>query len=309
MPSAAVTGGTGLIGATLIDLLLDEGWDVFALARDPKRLRRANDVRVVKGDLENHTALNELAADADVLFHFAGVTHARDLAAYRSANVEGAANAARAAEKAGAALIHISSMSARAPQTSPYAQSKFDSEDAVRQASGDNPWRTLRLPAIYGPGDHATLPYFKLIKSGFALEPRTEPPARASILFVEDAAAAALAVLRAPKNAVYEVGDDRPEGREWSEIGQSLGEVLGSNPRRLRIPRPFVSAAHAMTAFFERMTGKAPSVRPGQANEFFHPDWVARENVLSDACDWAPKTPLKEGFAKTALWYQESGLL
>lgn len=309
MPSAAVTGGTGLIGATLIDLLLKHGWDVSALARNPARLRQADDVRIIKGDLKNEAALKDLAVGADVFFHFAGVTHARDLAAYRTANVDGAKNAASAAVTANAAFIHISSMSARAPETSPYAQSKFDSEDAVKSISGENPWRTLRLPAIYGPGDHATLPYFKLIKSGLALEPRTSPPARASILYVADAAEAALAATQAPPNAVYEVGDECPDGREWAEIGQCLGGALGTTPRRLRVPRPIVSVVHKITGAFELIAGKSPSVRPGQANEFFHPDWVARENLLSDACDWAPKTPLKEGFAKTALWYQESGLL
>lgn len=306
---AAVTGGTGLIGSALIDLLLEQGWDVAALARDPARLKRAKGVRVVQGDLENETALNDLAEGADAFFHFAGVTHAREIAAYQKANVDGATNAARAAASAGAAFIHISSMSAREPQTSPYAQSKFDSEAAVQHASGENSWRALRLPAIYGPGDHATLPYFKLIRSGFALEPRTDPPARASLLYVEDAASAAVSALSAPANAVYEVGDDRPEGRAWAEIGQCLGSVLGSTPRRLRVPRAIVSAVHGLTGGFERMTGKPPSVRPGQANEFFHPDWVARMNLLSDACDWTPATSLQEGFAKTAHWYQESGYL
>ena len=313
---AAVTGGTGLIGAALIDLLLAEGWTVAALARNPRRLARADKVRVVEGDLENETALNDLAAKADVFFHFAGVTHARAREAYQKANVEGAANAASAAaaatkanNEAQTAFIHISSMSAREPNASPYARSKFDSEAAVREASGANPWRALRLPAIYGPGDHATLPYFKLIRAGFAMEPRTEPPARASLLYVEDAATAALAAIDAPANAVYEVGDDAPEGRAWSEIGQNLGAVLGKAPRRMRIPRPVVSALHGVTIAFESITGKPPSIRPGQANEFFHPDWVARENLLSDACGWTAQTPLKEGFAKTVLWYQENGLL
>lgn len=313
---AAVTGGTGLIGAALIDLLLDEGWTVAALARDPRRLARADRVRVVEGDLANENALQDLATNVDAFFHFAGVTHARAPEAYHAANVEGAANAARAAASAAranqgaqTAFIHISSMSAREPQTSPYAHSKLDSEAAVRAASGANPWRALRLPAIYGPGDHATLPYFKLIKAGFAMEPRTEPPARASLLYVTDAAAAALAAIDAPANAVYEVGDDAPDGRAWSEIGQSLGAALGKTPRRMRIPRPVVSALHGATIAFESITGRPPSVRPGQANEFFHPDWVARENLLSDACNWKVKTPLKEGFAKTVLWYQENGLL
>lgn len=310
---AAVTGGTGLIGAALIDRLLSQNWAVAALARNPDKLsdklRGHEALRVVKGDLDSEHALRTLAKDAELFIHFAGVTHAREPEVYRAVNVKGAARAARAAAAAGAPFIHISSLSAREPETSPYARSKFESEDAVHAASGSNPWRALRLPAIYGPGDVATLPYFRLVKAGFALEPRTNPPARASLLFVEDAAGAAVAAAEAPANAVYEVGDDRREGRLWSEIGQTLGDALGKTPSALRIPRPVVSAAHGIIGAVERIAGRPPSVRPGQAREFFHPDWVARDNLLSDACAWEPQTPLEEGFAKTLHWYQENGLI
>ncbi|WP_165793604.1 NAD-dependent epimerase/dehydratase family protein [Hyphococcus luteus] len=305
---AAVTGGTGFVGAALIDLLLEQGWDVAALARDPARLPAAKDVRIVKGALEDETALAELAAGADVFFHLAGLTHARAREDYARVNVEGAAKAARAAKDANARLVHASSMSARQPQVSPYAKSKFDSETAVARAGGD--WRALRLPAIYGPRDMVTLPFFKLVKAGFALAPKTDPAARASILYVEDAAGAMLAAAEgAAPGAVYEVGDEREEGHSWREIGEILGEVLGKHPRAIAVPRPAIAAYHGATRAVESALGKGPSVREGQVNEFFHPDWTARENLLSEASGWRPKTPLKEGFAKTARWYQEHGLL
>lgn len=305
---AAVTGGTGFVGAALVDLLLDEGWTVAALARDPARLPNADRVRVVKGALEDEAALAELASGADIFLHLAGLTHARRAEDYVRVNVEGARKAARAAKDAGARLVHASSMSARRPDASPYARSKFDSEAAVAGSGGD--WRALRLPAIYGPRDMVTLPFFKLVKAGFALAPQTEPPARASILYVGDAAAAMLAAAQgAPAGIVYEVGDERPDGFSWREIGAILGGAMGVRPRALAVPRPAIAAYHGLVRTVESALGKGPSVREGQVNEFFHPDWTARENLLSDACGWRPKTPLQEGFAKTVRWYQENGLL
>ena len=305
---AAVTGGTGFVGAALVDLLLDEGWDVAALARDPARLPNADRVRVVKGSLEDKAALAELASGADIFLHLAGLTHARRTEDYARVNVEGARLAARAAKDAGAKLVHASSMSARRPDASPYARSKLQSETAVAGPGGE--WIALRLPAIYGPRDMATLPFFKLVKAGFALAPQTEPPARASILYVGDAAAAMLAAAQgAPAGAVYEVGDERPDGFSWREIGAILGDVLDVRPRAIAVPRPAIAAYHGLVRTVEGAFGRSPSVREGQVNEFFHPDWTARENLLSDACGWRPKTPLQEGFAKTARWYQENGLL
>lgn len=305
---AAVTGGTGFVGAALIDLLLEQGWDVAALARDPARLPSADKVRVVKGALEDAAALADLASQADAFFHLAGLTHARRAEDYVRVNIDGAAKAAAAAKAAGAKLIHASSMSARRPEVSPYAKSKFDSEAAVAGAGGD--WRALRLPAIYGPRDMVTLPFFKLVKAGFALAPQTDPAARASILYVDDAAGALIAAAQgAPAGVVYEVGDERAEGFSWREIGEILGEILGKRPRAITVPRPAIAAYHGVVRAVEGALGRPPSVREGQVSEFFHPDWTARENLLSEICGWRPKTPLQEGFAKTARWYQEHDLL
>jgi nucleoside-diphosphate-sugar epimerase len=154
-----------------------------------------------------------------------------------------------------------------------------------------------------------TLPFFKLVKSGLALAPGTKPPARASILYVEDAAGALLAGVSAPHGAVYEVADERPEGWAWTEIGAALGEVFGRRTRPIAVPRRVIAAYHGAVRTVEGALGRGPSVREGQINEFFHPDWVARDNLLSEATAWRPTTPLKEGFAKTACWYQERGLL
>ncbi len=309
MKRIAVTGGTGFIGAVLIDQLLREGFAVRALARDARRIKRSGDIEIVEGDLENLAALAALAKDADAFLHLAGETHARTEQDYARINVVGAERAAAAAAKAGARFVHASSLSARKPETSPYARSKFDSEQAVARAS-EGKFVALRLPAIYGPGDLVTLPYFKLLKSGFAFEPATDTPARASILFVEDAAGALLAAAtQGATGSVYEVEDDEPDGRYWSDIGEALSEVYGNTVTAFRIPKPAVALLHEGVRAAESIFGKTPSIRQGQVNELFHPDWVARENLFGRATGWRPKTPLKEGFAKTVRWYQEQGLL
>ncbi len=306
---AAVTGGTGFVGAALIAQLQQQGWTVAALARDPRRLQAGPGVEIVSGDLADAGALARLAEGAEIFIHLAGVTHARKAEDYHQINAAGAERAAVAARAAGARFIHASSLSARAPAVSPYARSKAESEQAVRRAAGEN-WLALRLPAIYGPRDMVTLPYFKLVKAGLALEPKTREPARASILNVADAAAALIAAATADAaGAVFEVGDEMAEGRAWSQIGATLADAFGREARAIRVPRPAIAAYHSLLRSVEGALGRTPSVREGQINEFFHPDWVARENLLSDACGWRPQTPLKEGFTNTIRWYQEHDLL
>lgn len=310
MKRVAVTGGTGFIGAALIDQLASEGFKIRALARDQRRVRRRGDIEIVEGDLENATALARLADGADFFLHLAGETHAPSEQDYARINVAGAGRAAKAAANAGARFVHASSLSARQPETSPYARSKFDGEQAVADASAGNSFLALRLPAIYGPGDLVTLPYFKLLKSGFAFEPATDAPARASLLFVDDAASAFIAAARSgAPGLVYEVEDEAADGRTWSEIGRTLSAVFGNNAKAFRIPKPAVALLHEGVRAAESIFGKTPSIRQGQVNELFHPDWVARDNLFGAATGWRPQTGLKEGFAKTVRWYQEQGLL
>lgn len=306
---AAVTGGAGFLGSVLVDQLLEQGWSVSALVRDPSRMKPRSGLTIVAGDLANAAALGATADKADVFFHLAGVTLARDAQAFAATNVDGAVRAAHIAAAAGAKFIHISSLSARQPETSPYAASKAESERKIARIPADKGWVALRLPAIYGPGDRATLPYFKLVKAGLALEPATRTPARATLLYVADAAECIIAAAEAPPGVVYEVGDDMPGGREWREIGETLGAVMGKSVRRICAPRWAVAGFHGATRLAERLKPGPPSIRPGQINEFFHPDWVARETLLEDAVSWRARTTLKEGFAKTVRWYQEHGLI
>lgn len=307
---AAVTGANGFVGRALINELLQQGFAVSALVRNPESAGLDARVDTIKGDLDNVDALAKAASGADIFIHLAGVTFPRSDALYRTVNVNGAARAAEAAAAAGARFVHASSMSAREPRVSPYAQSKRDSETAVANASGANPWIALRLPAIYGPGDHATLPFFKLVKAGFALAPRTAPPARASILYVDDAARALIAAGRSSlDDAVYEVGDETPMGREWREIGDCLAAVLNRNVKHIAVPRAAVALFHNISRAAASITGRSPDIRKGQVNEFFHADWSARDNLFADAAGWRPETPLDVGFRKTVLWYRENALL
>ncbi|MEX0646022.1 MAG: NAD(P)-dependent oxidoreductase [Parvularculaceae bacterium] len=306
----AVTGGTGFVGAAVIEALLARGDRVKALARSPEKLPSTEQIIPVGGSLESEEALARLAAGADAFIHCAGLVRARRDADFFAANVEGARRAAAASARSGAHFLHVSSMSARRPELSPYAASKRRGEEAVAEVSGGDRWITLRVPAVYGPGDQMTLPYFKLVRSGVALEPASTPAPRASILYVGDVAAAILAALDSElAGAVYDVGDDRAEGYSWREIGETLGEVFNVRPRRMRLPRAVVSGYHGVARGVALAMGRVPEIRRGQANEFFHPDWVARDNLLNGAAGWLPATPLKEGFAKTVRWYQENGLL
>lgn len=169
-----VTGGSGFLGSRLIPKLVDDGHEVFALARsassDDKVL--ALGAQPVRGDLEGSAPISLPSVDAVVHaaahFRFAGPREP-----YFRTNVNGTIALLKAAEEAGATrLIYISAAAVimddggspirNADESAPtfphsfsaYIASKARSEAAVLAAdTPDFCTIVLRPPGIWGPGD------------------------------------------------------------------------------------------------------------------------------------------------------------
>jgi nucleoside-diphosphate-sugar epimerase len=195
VPTALVTGATGLVGHHLVDRLQKDGWTVRALVRDAARagaLSRTGVVLAV-GDTLDATSFAIAARKCDVVFHAAAaVTPRGGWDAFYRPNVEGTRNAVAAAAAASARLVHVSSVAvygsaerhargagatdedaplAALPQHAFYARSKRDSEELVMGAHrAGRLWATAVRPAvIYGPHDRQFVPRLaRLLSRGVA---------------------------------------------------------------------------------------------------------------------------------------------
>lgn len=194
MPTALVTGATGLVGAHVVQRLQREGWRVRALVRDAARagaLSRA-DVELATGDVLEPTGFHRAARGCEVVFHAAAaVTPRGGWEAFRRPNVEGTRHAIAAAAAAGARLVHVSSVAvygaaeryragertdedapfAPLPEGAHYARSKRESEQLVLAAhAAGGVWGTVVRPAvIYGPHDRQFVPRVaRLLRHGIA---------------------------------------------------------------------------------------------------------------------------------------------
>jgi UDP-glucose 4-epimerase len=81
---ALITGGAGFIGSHLADLLLDEGWEVFALddlstgsIRNVAHLLERRDFHLVVESVLSHSVVNELVNRCDVVYHLAAAVGVR----------------------------------------------------------------------------------------------------------------------------------------------------------------------------------------------------------------------------------------
>src|SRR3954449_3596345 len=82
--SALITGGAGFIGSHLAELLLGEGWEVFALddlstgsERNVAHLRERRDYHLIVDSVLKSSVVNELVHRCDVVFHLAAAVGVR----------------------------------------------------------------------------------------------------------------------------------------------------------------------------------------------------------------------------------------
>lgn len=71
MDTVLITGGTGLIGRALTELLLERGYRVIILSRKPRASRHAN-LRYAQWDLDRKTLDTTALQEADHIVHLAG---------------------------------------------------------------------------------------------------------------------------------------------------------------------------------------------------------------------------------------------
>jgi len=198
VPTALVTGATGLVGSHIVERLRRSDWNVRALLRPDAVVRPArgwnsvawlhdHSVEPVRGDILELNSFIEAARGCDVVFHTAAAVtppasriHPYD--AYRVPNVDGTRNAIAAAARNGARLLQLSSVAVYGPkaryvsskatgldETMPldplperayYARSKRESEELVMTAHAEGRiWATaVRPDVIFGPRDRQFVP-------------------------------------------------------------------------------------------------------------------------------------------------------
>lgn len=302
----AVTGATGFVGGHLVSSLLEAGYRVRVLVRDAAKLRQAHDqLEIIFGDVTDGSALQKFVGDADVVVHCAGAIMARDRDRFFAVNQGGAENVAMAAKVAGVKkFILVSSLAAREPQLSDYAASKRAGEESVGKILSGEQLVIVRPPAVYGPGDKATLALIRALTQKLALLPGRRDQ-RVSLIYVEDLAK--LLVHLAGGHQVFEqpleVDDGCSSGYSFADLARLAGKAQGCNIRLVLLPRWLVSAAGFVSALTGRIRARAVMLTPQKVRELYHRDWVAKPSRIDG---WKPAVQFAEGFGQTLNWYQKN---
>ncbi|HEX4600791.1 MAG TPA: NAD(P)-dependent oxidoreductase [Gemmatimonadales bacterium] len=320
---ALVTGGTGFVGAHVVEALRARGDQVTCLVRSPARARALGwtDVRVVAGDLDDAHALRAACDGATAIFHLAGRISARNATEFMRANRDGTANLLEAAAiQPPERFVLVSSLAAggptlpgqpidetRAPApVTPYGQSKLAAEVLVRAMPW--PWTIVRPPMVYGERDREVLKLFRLARTG-VVPVFGDGSQELSVVYVGDLVQALLSAAAAPAAARRVYYAAHPSVTTSRELARAVGRAVGREPRVVGLPAPLARGLLWAIGSLAHLAGRATVLSADKAAEFLAPAWTCRPDALMRDTAWRPHVELAPGLARTAAWYRTEGWL
>jgi nucleoside-diphosphate-sugar epimerase len=321
-----VTGASGFVGGHVLERLMEDGWRVRALMRlgSTSDIAKRIGAEITVGELSDRDSLERAVSGVDVVIHLAAIKHATRRNAYTRVNADGCerlADAIRRTRDRLVRVVYLSSYAACGPSTpgrartvadapepvSRYGASKLRGEDWMRALEREGLSVVLiRAPIVYGPRDDGLLPFFRLVRRGWA--PLPAGPER--LLHLVFAADLALALARGAEihdgsvpSGTYAVAD--PTAHSWSAIIDAMAEALGARPRLLRVPAALLRVAGTFSEAGGLLSGRPTPFNRDKAKEMIASAWLhdlsGSETLL--AADRV--TSLESGMVQTVKWYTD----
>lgn len=305
----ALTGGTGFVGKHIIPALLKAGYKVRVLARSPEKLADIDygnlghdsighdNLEILKGELGKDDAA--LVKGADIVLHMAGLIKARSLSQFMAINAVAAGQVAQAAQEAKVGrFVLLSSQTANVPKLSGYAASKHAGELAVT-AAYHGPLAIIRAPAVFGPGDEATRPFFDFISKGKlpVAGGKGWAERRMAMVYVKDLCRV---ITKEAMTGAYDGKTMTPcsiPDLSWPDFAAYAGDALGITVKAMPIPAPVIIAIAGLTSVSSRLFGMG-HLTLGKLREFRYEDWTSPD-VIQNA------TPFVEALRITAASYEK----
>ncbi|MCL4271384.1 MAG: DUF2867 domain-containing protein [Anaerolineales bacterium] len=237
-PLVLVTGATGYIASHLIPRLLERGYRVRALARQPERLKARTwypQVEMVRGDvMEPASLLSALDGVQTAYYLIHNMSFGRG---YTSIEIEGARNFASAAKKVGLEhIIYLGGLADPEQHIAPHMRSRIETGMTLRQ--GNVPVTEFRAGVITGSGSIS----FEMIRFMAELFPIIPGPMwlknKSQPIAVQNVIDYLLAALTNPsgRGGVYEIGV--PKVYTYQQLMKIYAEMRGH--KRSFVLLPFI---------------------------------------------------------------------
>lgn len=292
-----MTGGTGFIGQHLLEALSRSHTPVRALTRSEKPLR-SDQLTWIQGSLESSSTLEELLLGATHLVHLAGTVRGNNRQTFLRTNTEATKRLVDICTQTPhpPRFLLISSLAAREPKLSEYANSKHLAEACLLDQTSGLEWTIFRPPAVYGPGDTEVRPLLDLASKGVFLAPWNLGH-RLALIHVSDLVEAIAAWINStlPSGKTFELSDPATDAYDWNQLLRILTRHYGRNVLPLRVPKSLLFLVALLNLGYSRLTNRPTMLSPGKVREFLHPDWTADPTPIFESLNWRPQVSLSQG--------------
>lgn len=304
-----ITGGGGFIGRAMAARLRGAGHEVRCVdhATEHADALAAIGAELVVADVTDPSAVGAALDGLDVVVHTAAiVAESGDWDVFRAVNVEGARNAATAAEAGGARrFVHLSSVMVHGfdfpdgvgeddhhdGADNPYCTTKIESEAAVMALAEPGRFDVylIRPGDVYGPGSVPwTIRPVTLMRQGLwaRIDPDTGIQNHVYIDNLLDGIELVLAT--GEPGRAYTITDD---------TRTTTGEFFGRYEAMVGIEAPTITGADALAA----------GVDPEGVRYLLRSGTYSCDRIK--ALGYRPAVDLDEGMARTRAWLEAEGLL
>jgi dihydroflavonol-4-reductase len=317
-----VTGATGFLGWHVARRLLERGWRVRALARDPERLREL-DVEPAKGDLRDTASLERAVSGCSVVFHVAAdyrlwAKNPDEL--YRS-NVDGTRNLLEVARKAGVErMVYTSTVGcigvpegalgdegqsvSLAEMTGAYKRSKFLAEQTVLESAREGfPVVLVNPTAPVGDHDFKPTPTGRIIVDFLRRKMPAFVDTGLNIVDARDTAEGHLLALeRGRSGERYILGS---ENLTLQAILQRLARIAGLKAPTVQIPYSLAFVAGAVNTAWANVTGKEPRAPLDAVRMSRKKMWVSHDKATREL-GFQPG-PAEPALRRAVEWFRANG--
>jgi nucleoside-diphosphate-sugar epimerase len=319
-----LTGGTGLLGSHLAELLTGEGHDVVALVRPDTDTRFLEGVGcvLVEGDVRGTPeSLGHHMSGCSHVVHGAALVYAgASWPEVREVNVIGTRNVLQAAADAGVRhAVHVSSVSVygrpsgavdedapidgAVPSSDLYTRSKRGAEAEARAVETERgiPVTVVRPAAVYGERDRLFAPRIGQMTRwpiGVLLgDGQNTLPA----VYSGNVADAIRLVMEAERGgATYDIGMDHPLTQE--RLLRGIAQGMGRNPKVFHIPEGLVLGAADLMQTLRIPTPGAKQLPIGRVARLALGENPYPSRRIREELGWDPPHRHEDALERTGRW-------
>ena len=240
----AIIGGTGFVGAYLIDALLGAGHSVATLVRpgSENKLHQAEKVRAVAGVLGDPAAIRELLKDSDAVIYNVGILRESKSQGitFEAMQYEGAATTVDIARELGVKRLLLMSANGVKDNGTPYQYTKYRAEQYALQSGLDV---TVLRPSVIFGDPRGTMEFATQLRNDMVRQPVPAVDFGDVIMApvaVEDVASAFVAVLEKPDSFGKTYPLAGPEVLTWKQMIARVGQAVGRDKWFVRMPIPLM---------------------------------------------------------------------